>query len=238
MSSRRGPCSSAWVSDGSGIKASPPFVAGESRSRALYDEGRGFGVVAMVRSASAITTCSSADCRALGNGPRADLLERDAIDTVLKDRLAREARPEASAAVGASDPLSRSGAPSPRGFNRVLARARSSCRTRRRRTFRSGSSCPTGPPTGGNPDLVDRLKRRGRQVANRVRFGVELSALWHFPPRTQRPPDDHPRESAPTATASLNAPWTRHRPWAGIVQLSASLWSRADVIRKNTFRMN
>ena len=37
------------------------------------------------------------------------------------------------------------------------------------------------------PDLVDRLRRGGgRRVAVRSRLGVELSALWHFPPQDHK----------------------------------------------------
>ena len=118
----------------------------------------------------------------------------DAIDNVLLDRLAREAQPGASAAMVPT--LYPGQGAVTTGFNRVLAR-REIILQDEAAANRSEWVVVSHRTAYWRPDLVDRLHRGGgRRVAVRSRFGVELSALWHFPHDLDQPPDDHPRESA------------------------------------------
>jgi len=102
----------------------------------------------------------------------------DAIDRVLLDRLARAARPGSSAAMAPT--LYPGQGIETTGFHRGLARrglilqddpVAAECEwvvlSHRRAYLRD--------------NLMDRLHRRGRLVATRSRWGVELSALWHVP---------------------------------------------------------
>jgi 4-amino-4-deoxy-L-arabinose transferase-like glycosyltransferase len=110
----------------------------------------------------------------------------DAVDRVLLDRLAREAKPGSSAAMAPT--LAPFQGALTTGFNRTLARREigivlqdDEAATRaewvvlwHRRAY-------------WRPDLVDRLTHGGGElIATRTRLGVELSALWHFAgtPRT------------------------------------------------------
>jgi 4-amino-4-deoxy-L-arabinose transferase-like glycosyltransferase len=103
----------------------------------------------------------------------------DSVDDVLLDRLAREARPDASAAMVPT--LYPGQGALTTGFNRTLAR---------RGIILEDESAATGAewvvasyrtaywPSGWR----ERVERGGGQrVATRSRQGVRLSALWHFP---------------------------------------------------------
>jgi len=121
----------------------------------------------------------------------------DAVDRVLLDRLAREARPGASAAMAPT--LYPGQGALTTGFNRTLAR---------REIVLQDDAAALGTEwvvvsrrtAYWRPELADRLRRGGgRRVASRSRFGVELSAIWHFPPTAHPPRDGGPsRPATPT----------------------------------------
>jgi 4-amino-4-deoxy-L-arabinose transferase-like glycosyltransferase len=120
----------------------------------------------------------------------------DAIDHVLLDRLVREAPPGASAAMVPT--LYPGQGAVTTGFDRALAR-REIILQDDEEANRSEWVVVSHRTAYWRPDLVERLRRGGgRQVAVRSRFGVELSALWHFPLPSLRLSDDGLRK--PSAT--------------------------------------
>jgi 4-amino-4-deoxy-L-arabinose transferase-like glycosyltransferase len=156
--------------------------------------GQGFGVVAMYPFGLSYYNMLAGGLP----GARALGLEltywSDAIDNELLDRLAREARPGASAAMVPT--LYPGQGAVTTGFNRVLAR-REIILQDDAAANRSEWVVVSRRIAYWRPDLVDRLHRGGgRRVAARTRFGVELSALWHFPPPSHEARDDHPRDSS------------------------------------------
>jgi 4-amino-4-deoxy-L-arabinose transferase-like glycosyltransferase len=118
----------------------------------------------------------------------------DAVDRVLLDRLAREARPGASSAMVPT--LYPGQGAVTTGFNRTLAR-REIILQDDAEASRSEWVVVSHRTAYWRPDLVDRIERDGgRRVATRSRFGVELSAIWHFPASVERPPVRRPSGSS------------------------------------------
>jgi hypothetical protein len=105
----------------------------------------------------------------------------DAIDHVLLDRLAREARPGSSTAMA---PTLYSGQGLlTTGFDRTLARRDVDLILQDDVAATSAEWVVVSYRTAyWSPKLLDRLNRGGgRLIATRTRLGVALSALWHFP---------------------------------------------------------
>jgi 4-amino-4-deoxy-L-arabinose transferase-like glycosyltransferase len=104
----------------------------------------------------------------------------DAIDQVLLDRLAYEARAGSSAAMAPT--LYPGQGAETTGFHRALAR-RGLILQDDPWAMQSEWVVISHRRAYLRTDLVDRLHRgEGRLVATRSRWGVELSALWQFPP--------------------------------------------------------
>jgi hypothetical protein len=103
----------------------------------------------------------------------------DAIDDVLLDDLAREARPDATAAMVPT--LYRGQGAWTTGFNRTLARRGIALQDNE---FAADSEWVVVSYRRAywTPAWRERLREGGgRLVATRSRQGVQLSALWHFP---------------------------------------------------------
>lgn len=108
----------------------------------------------------------------------------DAIDRVLLDRLAREAPPRSSVAMAPT--LYPGQGAETTGFHRGLAR-RGLILEDDPWSTHSEWVVVSHRRAYLRADLVDRLHRgEGRKVATRSRWGVELSALWQFPPTPDR----------------------------------------------------
>jgi hypothetical protein len=110
----------------------------------------------------------------------------DAIDRVLLDRLARAARPGSSAAMAPT--LYPGQGAETTGFHRGLAR-RDLILQDDQAAAQSEWVVVSHRSAYLRTELVNRLQQSGgRRVATRSRWGVDLSALWHFPsspePRT------------------------------------------------------
>lgn len=124
----------------------------------------------------------------------------DAVDHVLLDRLARDARPEASAAlVPTLYPQ--------QGLlttNRALARAGIILRDEQE-GVRAEWVVLSRRTAYWRPEIEERLRRGdGKRIATRWRQGVWLSALWHFPPARRLP--------AAIAPAPVPVPPKMHPP--------------------------
>ncbi len=103
----------------------------------------------------------------------------DAVDNVLLDRLAREARPGVSVAMVPT--LYPGQGALTTGFNRTLARREIILKDDEAASL-SEWVVVSDRTAYWRPDLADRIERDGgRRIATRSRFGVELSAIWHFP---------------------------------------------------------
>jgi 4-amino-4-deoxy-L-arabinose transferase-like glycosyltransferase len=126
----------------------------------------------------------------------------DAVDRVLLDRLAREARPGSSAAMAPT--LAPFQGALTTGFDRTLARRDVDIVLQDDEAATRAEWVVLWHRTAyWRPELVDRLSRGGGQVvATRSRLGVELSALWHF----ARGP------AALARSASTRATLPPHRP--------------------------
>jgi hypothetical protein len=104
----------------------------------------------------------------------------DTIDHVLLDRLALAARPGALAAMVPT--LYPGQGVLTTGFDRSLAR-RDIILQDDAASTQAEWVVLSGRTAYWRPQLWDRLRSgRGQRVATRSRQGVELSALWHFPP--------------------------------------------------------
>jgi 4-amino-4-deoxy-L-arabinose transferase-like glycosyltransferase len=112
----------------------------------------------------------------------------DAVDQVLLDQLARHAQPGATAAL----------VPTLYPGQGILTTNRAL--VHRDIILRDENDASTAEwvvvsrrSAYWRPAIRDRFERgAGRQVASRVRQGVWLAALWHFPPRQLQPADHRP----------------------------------------------
>jgi hypothetical protein len=121
----------------------------------------------------------------------------DAVDQVLLDRLASEARPGASAAMVPT--LYPGQGVLTTGYNRTLARREIILQDDVAAT-RAEWVVLSHRTAYWRPDLVNRLARGGgHRVASRSRLGIELSALWHFPSTQAEGPGSQDHQSMPDA---------------------------------------
>ncbi len=117
----------------------------------------------------------------------------DAIDDVLLNRLAGEARPGAAAAMVPT--LYPGQGAVTTAFNRTLAR-RDVILQDDAKSDQAEWVVLSHRTAYWRTDLVDRLRRGGgRRIASRTRQGVELSALWHFPAASRKVRDSHLEEA-------------------------------------------